>query len=158
MCKKGALIPSGIYLHDYSANKTSSLNNCCNLQAIMVLQDEAIYPSNAFQHAAEFALEFRDRKELFLLLQQDGGHDCNSTAPRDIAANIMIMIECQLEHLACAKNTGGCSICNPSERLMGGINFCMQGIACERLESTAEVEEGTREAKSIREFVTKNQY
>ena len=122
----------------------------------MVLKDEALYPSNCFQLAAELIIEFSDRKEPFLLLQQDGGHEYNPTTPRNILATIMICIACQLEHIISIKNAGGCSIYNPIERPMSTINYCCMGLSCSREESSVEVEEGIRKAKSVQEFIMNN--
>ena len=76
-----------------------------------------------------------------MLMQSDGGHDCNPETPRNIATNIMASIELQLEHAVSMKNSGSCSAFNPLERPSGKTNFYLQGVVCERGEHSIEVEE-----------------
>ena len=156
MEKNTTLILSAIGSQTCLTNESASLSNHYDTQTCMTLKDKALHLSNCFQHAAELIEQLKDRKELFLLLQQDRGYDYNLVTPQSIITMIMIAIELKLEHIISIKNAGRCSACNPIERAISSVSFCCQGLALSCEESTAEVEEGVCKAKSAKEFANKN--
>ena len=138
------------------ANKSPALGNFYDSETVMILKESAVNPSSVFQHASELIIQYKQTDKVFMLLQGDGGFDYNCTTPRSIVANFVIMLELNLEHIVSIRNAGGCSTYNPCERNIGGINFGLQVMACDREESTDEVENAIISSKSIKSFVDKN--
>ena len=68
---------------------------------------------------------------------------------------LIIAIGLGLEHVIAIKNTGGYSIYNPIERPMSSINLCCMGLALAREQSSAEVEEGIKRSKSVKDLIDK---
>ena len=68
----------------------------------------------------------------------------------------MIIIELKLRCLVCIRNASSYSMYNTIERNVLGINFRIQKLACNRLESTRKVEESIKSVKRIKIFVDNN--
>ena len=109
----------------------------------MMLKEGATHPSNPFQHAAKLIINFKDCQEEHVTLQANGGHSHNCTSPRFIVSFLITMIELKFQHLIAMKNTGGLSIYNPIERVMGAITFGSKCLTLERLEGSTELEDKT---------------
>ena len=156
LCIKTHLTLSVMANINCPANKSPALGNFYDSETVMILKESAVNPSSVFQHASELIIQYKQTDKVFMLLQGDGGFDYNCTTPRSIVANFVIMLELNLEHIVSIRNAGGCSTYNPCERNIGGINFGLQVMACDREESTDEVENAIISSKSIKSFVNKN--
>ena len=88
-------------------NRSNSLNNSYDSETVIIPKEDAFHPSYAFRNASEMILECQGLQEPFILIKSDGELDSNCTVPGVMAANLMLMIELNLEHLACIKNAGG---------------------------------------------------
>ena len=107
---------------------------------------------------AELIKEFRGCTQPCMLLQGDGGNDCNCTTLRILVASSMIMVGLELELLVLMKNAVGSSVHNPVEKNIGSCDFGIQNLNCTRLDSTNKVEDKPKQAKSIKQFVVRNSY
>ena len=156
MCIKTHLSPTVMFDINPPENGSNKLGNFYNGTVTTMLKESAIDMSSAFQHASEFIINHKDMKEVFLVLQGDGGYDFNCTTPRNIASAVMIMIHLVLEHVVSIRNSGGNSMFNPVERVMSHLDFGLSVMACDRESASEEVEKAITKAKSVKKFVTDN--